>query len=370
MMKRLRIALMAIVFTICVTCSGVYASWHYIGNAESADQNVSLAVKDFVYPPFYITNIGQASGNYASAATKKTGDTNIQANLTLNAAASSSATLDVTFYNNTDVSYYYKETQTVSSSNAGISYVVSGVEQREEVPAKTYKTLTVTYSFADGVTANTSLVSDLHFSFVVDKDSIGIVVAQSAVTQFEDILNGRSDPESYQTLKNYMNNRGSNSSSVSYVGNVAGANDNDSQLIQELFTNEFLTMDLDGDGEAEPITLMIKRENLDGDTSTGDSYTYRALLGGNRTVNGAEFTLYITSEGFDQRTLNVYAVTYTKLEGSDEWIQVVPLTKGTADANRYSFGFGGNNSFNTDTWEDESGNTMDTLTRNAMKNLQ
>jgi hypothetical protein len=114
---------------------------------------------------------------------------------------------------------------------------------------------------------------------------------------------------------------------------------------------------------------MIKRENLDGNSQTGDEYVYKNLLGINQTVYGAEMTIYITSEGFSSNTLTVYAATFTKLNGSDTWIEVVPLTKGTATANRYSIGVGGNNSFNTDTWKSDNKETMDTLTERAMASL-
>ena len=337
---------------------------------SKAHEDISVHLKSFLYGPFYITTIQQVGGNNTNASAMKTGETNMLSTITLNSTAESTAVFNVTFYNSTTTSYYYNETQTVSSNNERIEYSVSNIEKREEVPSKTYKTITLTYSFKNGVSTNKSILSEVHFSFVVDKDSIGIVVAQSAVTRFEDILNNKSAPNSFSILENHMNNRGSNSSSVSYVGNVAGASDNDSTLIQQLFTNEFLSMDLDGDGKAEPITLMIKREDLDGNEETGDSYTYKALFGISRTVHGVEFTLYITAEGFDKNTLNVYAVTYTIFPGSKEWVQVVPLTQGTATANRYTIGFGGNNSFNTDTWKSLDGKTMDTLTKDSINAMQ
>jgi hypothetical protein len=162
---------------------------------------------------------------------------------------------------------------------------------------------------------------------------------------------------------------------VTYVGNVAGADTGDSRLVQELFTDEFLSMDLDGDGKSEPITLMIKRENLDGNEYTGAAYSYaQSSWWGSqstKTVRGAEFTLYITSEGFSSNTLTVYAATYTKFQSKDEWVEVVPLTKGTATANNYSSGnWGTKNSFNTDTWKSEAGKTMDELTKTAIENMQ
>lgn len=368
-MRFLKNQFLILLLSICMMSSGVYAAWVYMQSPDPQFQSIAVAIQGFTYGPFYITKVETVGGNYSSATAKKTGETDIESNITLNNQESSSVVLHVTFYNSTDVSYYYKDTETVSSNNEKIGYTVSDIEQKEEVSARTFKTITVTYHYKNGVANNKSLLSKLHFNFVIDKDSIGIVAAQTAVTRFEAILNNEVAQNSYQILEDGMNARGSNASSVSYIGNVAGAKDDDSLLIEQLFTQEFLTMDLDGDGVSEPITLMIKRENLDGDESTGDDYTYDSLFGIDRTVKGVEFTLYITSEGFDSSKLNVYAATYTKLPGSDKWVQVVPLTKGTATANRYTIGFGKNNSFNTDTWKSTDGQTMDTLTKNAIKNL-
>lgn len=369
MIRSVPLKLILSLLLICTLASGVFAVWVYMAPPEETFEDITSTIGKFPYGTLYITDVEVVGGSYSSASASKKGDLNMSANLSLNKNTSSTVVVNVTFYNSTDVSYYYNETETVSSNNSGITYAVSGIAQKEEVPSKTYKTLTVTFKFSGSNTSNAALIGELHFKFAVDKDSIGIIVAQTAVTRFADILNNVVAPDSYQTLENTMNNRGRNSSAVSYIGNVSGASDSDSTFIQEMFTNEFLNMDLDGDGKSEPITLMIKRENLDGNSQTGDEYTYKNLLGINQTVYGAEMTIYITSEGFSSNTLTVYAATFTKLNGSDTWIEVVPLTKGTATANRYSFGFGGNNSFNTDTWKSDNNQTMDTLTQRATASL-
>lgn len=359
---------MALITVLCLTVSGVFAAWTFLGPALDTSNDVSSSLSGFSYGPFYITKVEVVGGDYSSADVKKVSDTNISADISLNKNTSSTVVADITFYNSTDASYYYNEEQIVSTDNDKISCTVSGIEQKEEIPSKSYKTITATFGFNSNNTSKTDLLSEIHFNFVVDKDSIGIVVAQSAVTRFEDIINSVVSADSYSTLKNAMNNRGSNASTVSYIGNVSGAHDDDSALIEELFTKEFLSMDLDGDGVSEPITMMIKRENLDNNIYTGDDYTYKNFWGQSRTVQGTEMTIYITSEGFSSRTLTVYAATYTLLEGADKWTQVVPLTKGTASANNYSSGeFGTDNSFNTDTWKSEDGKTIDTLVQNAMK---
>lgn len=370
MTRVLSIKLILALLLLCLTVSGVSALWIYVLSPPSVEQTIPAALGDFTYGTFYITKVSVSGGSYASAEVKKKSDANITADIALNNNASSTVVVNVTFYNNSDVSYYYNETQTVSSDNNNIKYTVSGIEQKEEVPSKTFKTVTVTFSFSGNNRSNTELLSELHFNFVVDKNSIGIIAAQTAVTRFADILNNVAFENSYQSLENYMNNRGSNASTVSYVGNVAGANDNDSKFIQDIFTKELLTMDLDGDGKSEPVTIMIKRENLDNNTLTGDSYTYSGWFGSTRTVEGAEMTIYITSEGFSSSTVTVYAATFTKLQGADKWIQVVSLTKGTATANNYSSGaFGTDNSFDTDTWKSANKETIEELVDKGIKAL-
>lgn len=369
MIKSIPLKLILSLLLICTMATSVFAVWIYMTPPEEKTESITSVLGRFPYGTLYITKAEVVGGSYSGARVTKNGDLSISANLSLNKSTSSTVVANVTFYNSTGVSYYYNETETVSSNNSNITYVVSGIAQKEELPSKSYKTVTITFKFSGNNTSNVAILSELLFKFSVDKDSIGIVVAQTAVTRFADILNNVVAPDSYQTLENTMNNRGRNSSSVSFIGNVSGASDSDSSFIQQMFTNEFLNMDLDGDGKSEPITLMIKRENLDGNSQTGDEYTYKNLIGISQTVYGAEMTIYITSEGFSSNTLTVYAATFTKLSGSDTWIEVVSLTKGTATANRYSIGFGSNNSFNTDTWKSDNKETMDTLVERAMASL-
>ena len=365
--------LIVILLVMCMIVPGVYATWTFYDLPEPAYESMLVGLKNFSYGPFYITNIEQVGGDYSSASTIKIAETKVESNVTLSNSTSSTVVYNITFYNSTDISYYYKDTQDLSWNNNRITYEVSDIEQKEEVPGKSYTSLTLTYKYENGVPTNKTLLAQLQFNFVVDKDSIGVIVAQTAVNRFEQILNNKIADNSYETLENTMNNRGNNSSVVTYIGNVSGATDADSKFIEEIFTSEFLKMDLDGDGKSEPITIMIKRENLDGDETTGDDYTYmeRSFWGNGtyKTVKGAEFTIYITSEGFSSNTLNVYAATFTKLSGANEWVEAVPLTKGTAKANNYN-GWGSNNSFNTDTWQSTDKKTMDTLATEAIKKLK
>lgn len=366
------LALALLFLLLSLNISGVFASWQYQFAPTAFETNLSNTMGTFKYGLLYITHT-QLSGVYTDASATKTADLDLAVDLSLSPATDSAVSVYVTLYNSTNVNYYYNKTDTVSSTNENIAFTVSGIEQKDAIAPKTEKTVTVTFARKDGVsTSVTDLEAALRFHFVVNADDIGDVVAQTAVDHFADILN---DTTAYTTLETAMNDRGNafnKASSVTYIGNVAGADSSDSQTMEELFGDNFMTMDLDGDGVAEPITMMIKREDLDGNSATGDSYVYTSW-GTSYTVVGTEMTLYITSQDLanveNGQEVIVWAATFTKYGADAEWTQIVPLTKGTATANNYTTGrYGDANSFNTDTWVDESGTTMDDLAKAAVQN--
>lgn len=352
-----------------LTVGGVYATWKYATQAPTPQSiTTPISLSDFAYGMFYITKVKVTDGAYSSADFSKVSDVDVGCDITLTANATSSVTISVSFYNNTDVNYYYDKTETVSSSNDNIIYEVTGISQKDAVAPHSSKTLYVTFSYEGSVPSNKALLSQLHFKFVLDKESIGGIVAQTAVDRFRDILNNKAYDGSYSDLITGMDNRSgfNKASAITYIGNVAGSSSGDSRLIETLFGEEFMSMDLDGDGKAEPITMMIKRENLDNSVETGAEYTY-STWSGTQTVRGVEMTLYITSQDLDNvssgQTVVVYAASFTKLSGATEWTDLVPLTKGSAKANNYS-GYGSANSFNTDTWTSDDGKTIKQLAQN------
>ena len=356
---------------VCTTVAGVFASWEYTdGPPEPVDAGMTCDMNDFRYGTLYITNISVVGGSYSNAKPFQISDLNMQADILLNSQTNSSVVMEVTFYNNTYSSFYYNMTETVSWNNDNIDYAVTGIKKQDEIAGYSYRTIQVVFSYAGSSVSTSALLGELHFNFVVDKNSIGDIVALTAVDRFKAILNNEVSEDSYQTLEDAMNNRSgwNKASAVTYIGNVTGSSSTDSTVMQNLFGDEFMSMDLDGDGVAEPITMMIKREDLDGDTTTGDSYTYStsSWWGGSEetTVDGAEMTLYITSADLSNvsngRSVVVYAAAFTKLPGSDTWTELVPLTKGAADANNYG-GYGNANSFNTDTWLSDTGKNIEEL---------
>ena len=355
------------ILLICTTVPGVMAAWEYSGGPpETSVSPMNVSLNHFRYGTLYITRATIKDGSYNNASVAQVGDLNISADLKLKNNSSSSVVVEVTFYNNTDTSFYYNKTETISSNNSNIGFTVTGIETKDEIAPRQFKTIEVTFKHAGNTYSKTELLSELHFNFVVDKDDITSIVAQTAVDRFRDILNNIVAPDSYQTLENAMNNRSgfNKASAVTYIGNVSGSSSTDSKVIESLFGSEFMSMDLDGDGKAEPITIMIKRENIDNNAATGDSYTY-TNWGRETTVKGADMTLYITAENLSNvsngKSVVVYAAAYTKLEGADMWTDLVPLTKGDADANNYS-GYGSANSFNTDTWLSDKGKSIEELT--------
>lgn len=359
------ILLVTLLLVLSLSVPGVFALWHYYGLTDAEAENVASNLSAFHYGLLYITKVSVIQGTYNTAQVTKNGELNLSADITLKPQAGSEVVVEVTFYNSTASSFYYNTTDVVSWNNDRIGYTVSGIETKDEIPGKSYKTVQVTFAFDGNTYSATQLQADLHFNFVIDKESIGDIVALTAVDRFRAILNNEVFENSYEILEDAMNNRSgfNKASAVTYIGNVVGANTQDSNTIKELFSEEFLAMDLDGDGETEPITMMIKRENLDNNNATGDAYTY-TNWGRQYTVNGAEMTIYITAEKLNNvssgKSVVVYAASFTKLEGADTWTELIPLTVGTANANNYS-GYGSANSFNTDTWKSESGKTIEQL---------
>ena len=135
-----------------------------------------------------------------------------------------------------------------------------------------------------------------------------------------------------------MNATGGGRVSTSYIGNVAGATDADTQTVNELFTvdgKSLLTLDLKGDGTETNVTAMIKREDIGG-TSANEMVIY---------MTGQE----ITGTVLRPSTVQVFAAIYAQNDAG-EWVQKGELFEGTATTNPYYISWN-HNSFNTDTWK-------------------
>lgn len=164
--------------------------------------------------------------------------------------------------------------------------------------------------------------------------------------KFLEILN---NDTKYAQLLDEMNENYNSSKgdwTVSYIGNVAGSHDDDSEYLMEAFDGA-LTLNLGG-AEVN-VTCIIKRENIDGDYTTGDSYKINST-----TYRGCEMTLYMTTADFANYSYNdrvpVYAMVFTKTSANMDWEQIgETMYRGDAQVVGY-VGGDSTGSFDTGQW--------------------
>ena len=121
-----------------------------------------------------ITNVTLYSSNNANTTNSSINsyfNTNLNSTIELNNASASSITYEVTVYNNLGTNQAFKNTtppyttQTNFYDNAGIKYEVTGITNGEVIQNHSSKTFYVTFSYANGVSANKVLNSVLAFNF-------------------------------------------------------------------------------------------------------------------------------------------------------------------------------------------------------------
>lgn len=186
-------------------------------------------------------------------------------------------------------------------------------------------------------------VTDFKFSDITDEETEE--VTKSLAQKFLEILNSSTD---YAMLTGAMDDNydGSRAWTASYIGNVAGSSSDDTTLLLDLFDGE---LSLEVNGTHVDVTCIIKRENIDGNTSTGASYRV-----GRTTYRGCEMTLYLTTANFDRVSYNdyppVYAMVFTKPSTNSDWVQIgEEMYTGTAQVVGYVGGTT-TGSFDTGTW--------------------
>ncbi len=251
------------------------------------------------------------------------------------AAAGGSITYKITVENNTDATYWYREIILVNSldefrndligKNGGITIVTKDkiadttetFNSGDYIPPHTVREFYAIYSFGASA-AGSGISTMIHFSFGGKIASYG-----------DDFLAILNDPDRYGELFDAFNEAYSERG-LTVLGNVG----DDKELFDSLFGTE-LTLD------GKDVTVMIKRENVDG-KSSGDAYP-----GG---PSGCDYTIYVTTEDAEG-TPTVYAVSYTK-ESDGTWVQIGELYEGTVSVGKYTDSNGKTyDSINVDTWE-------------------
>lgn len=338
---------------LCISLSFMCV-FSFVGYAAINSELIVHGVAEAEPPDaLFITSV--SGGNCIDADTLAYSGTVVSSNVTLreNSDGVFEAFYHITVFNNTDVSYYYvaKVRGTYSLPDGTIvSYSNENIEMQEdisfaeEVTAGERRTFTVHVYFSDNATdtSDKTLFSIIEYQFQTTKPENKDEAAVSGVlARFPEILN---TPAEYNQLISAMNDISWNRLSSSYIGNVVNASDQDSAAIQELFGE---SMVLNIDGEDKPVTIMIKRENVDGNGNTGENPG--AWFNG-----GREMTLYITADTLSGAGsyVPIYAVVYTKDKGSDTWYQLGTTVSGEAKVVSY-IGGNGTGSFDTDTWRSD-----------------
>ncbi len=235
-----------------------------------------------------------------------------------------SITYKVTVHNNTPVTYWYIkqdfledfESNGLIGQADGITVVTKDhpddttatFNEDDWVPPHTYRDFYVTYTF--GSLAQSYPVTFINFLFGVKMDSVH--------DQFLSVLNDIEGTGAYEYLTEQFEQKYA-ATGENVIANIG----EEKEIFDNLFGHE-LTITVDG--VEAPVTIMIRRENVDG-KSTGDDYT-----GG----TGCEYTVYITVDALDSPTGEaiVYAVSYSNggvAYNDGTWYQLGQLYEGTAD---------------------------------------
>ena len=321
--------------------SGVYIISHDATSYSRLDQ------RDFEYYPYSTT--------VATALSKS------------ERSREGTVTYTVTVQNNTRYEYAYRDiyfqkdldnyNNDLINKDKGIAISCSldsaSAADRKIGPGET-KQLTITYklSSSTSIDRNTTYRNLVNIRFGINVDSLE-QAHNALMAKFAEILNS---PSAYDELYDKINDKfdGSQEWTSNFIGNVDGSSSADSVTMNGLFGGQ-LQMVI-GD-EQQTVTALIKHEDVDGDETTGDSYTITYNNGSQQTRNGCEYTIYLTTEKLGSSSFNsyptVYAATFTRSQNANgsysEWYQIGDIYKGTARVVGYT-GEQSGGSFDTGTW--------------------
>ena len=236
-------------------------------------------------------------------------------------------TYKITVHNNTDVTYWYIGPRCTNDygqnalvgKNNGISIITKdqmgdnyqSFNTEDWIPPQTERDFYVTYTYGSNAPSDCSTLINFHFDIQMD----------AVHDEFLAVLNDTKPGGGYELLKaafekEYAENGGVFVSTTSHP---------------ELFDSLFEDLMINMDGVEREASIVIRRQNLDNDTTTGDNYNQNG-------PRGCEYTLYITVESLTPGSRPaVYAIAYS--EGADgmgnAWYQVGELYEGnaTVDAN-------------------------------------
>lgn len=280
----------------------------------------------------------------------------------------SSVTYTVTVLNNTKLTYSYRDiyyqtnlsdyaaNNSISDRTGDRNVVVvcelkdAPAEDKKVIPGDTLE-FDVTYNFGKKMDTSGDLKTLINFQFGINVDG-----EREALEVIEDkFLNILNTTSTYEQLIDSLDNKfdGSQEWTSNYIGNVKGSSSDDSVAVNTLFAGQLqITV---GDDEMDA-TVLIKHENLDGNTQTGDDYVAKNQNnGGVFRGYGCEMTLYLTIDTLSSagKYVPVYVVVFTcdRDENGNigDWYRIGTTYAGTANVVTYEGG-NGTGSFVTDNW--------------------
>lgn len=360
-----------IICGVALSCMCIFACLGYAQFSDDmlAEGSVTVIAQDGVY----ITNVTQSGTNGSVATVNGYTMTVLNSKTVLGNGGSATLTYTITVYNNTDIDYGYNAMiYTVGANTFDNENIVvtPQIERRTVVESNGYLTFDVVVTYKDGKQAsNKELNSIITYEFLPlddipeDEDEIAV---SGVLEQFRKILNNEviGHPGSYNELMTQMDASSANDRyNASYIGNVQGASDYDVALLAELFQGQ---LSLNINGADTPVTVMIKNEEIDGNTT-----------------NGNEMTIYMTTHDLQKQNTgwfapteyaNVYAAVFRKEtleDGTLAWRQVGDMYLGSADIKQYN-GRPGSGSFDTDNWRllNDAGNRTSITIENIIQSLE
>lgn len=312
----------------------------YAAVSDTLNISGTASFKAQPYEGVYISDVSLVSTNGLTSVNYDYYKPTNMASVVRVASSGATITYKVTVHNNTDVTYWYIgpdwidefESNALIGFSGGITITTkdnlndSGqtFDNDDWIPPDTKRDFYVTYSFGVGALAQGYVSSLINFKFGIRMDAVH--------DQFLTVLNDTSPNGGYEYLTQKFNEK------FAETGEKVLANIGEEKEIFDTLFGPNLTINIDGD--EVPVTVMIRRENVDG-RDTGDDYS-----GTSFAPTGCEYTIYITVDPLDSPTgeAMVYAVSYSNggVGYSDNtWYQLGQLYKGTADIIDYDTSTGG-----------------------------
>ncbi|MBQ3047266.1 MAG: hypothetical protein IJD54_04375 [Clostridia bacterium] len=346
-----RILLILVLTVFLFSVVGVAAAWQYLLPVEKSE---SLSLSAERTATVHITKV--VVGDKNSTETVEIDgfvETFLNSNVTLLNNRNSFVTVNVTVYNSSNETYAYNAMKhsTNEYSNTDIVCSLPSLKHGDQITAGEYLQFDATFKYDTGIkVTNRVLQSIINFQFLPldelpEEEQIAV---NGALVQFDNIINDINQQGTLDTLINQMDNHQNNDRyDDSYIGNVGGASDQDVELLDELFQGN---LSINIDGVDTEVTIIIKRQNVDNNLSTGDA-------------NGREMAIYMTTDDlqkdswFGTSTAPVFVSVFSSDDSGESWYQVGEMYQGTATIKQYN-GYPGSGSFDTDTWKATDNRTI------------